>query len=54
MFLLFAKDISIQRAYLLVATSSNHRLMSAFEFSYLQVSFCVVKHYFKIMEEIMN
>ena len=28
--------------------------MSAFEFSKLQISFCVVKHYFKIMEEIMN
>ena len=30
-------------------TSSNHRSMSAFEFSKLQISFCVVKHYFKIM-----
>ena len=28
--------------------------MSAFEFSKLQISFCVVKHYFKIMEEIIN
>ena len=32
-------------------TGSDHRLMSAFEFSWLQISFCVVKHYFKIMEE---
>ena len=28
--------------------------MSAFEFSKLQISFCVVRHYFKIMEEIIN
>ena len=35
-------------------TSSNHRSISAFEFSQLQISFCVVKLDFKIMEEIMN
>ena len=39
---------------MLFITSSNHRSMSAFEFSKLQISFCVVKHCFKIMEEIMN
>ena len=36
---------------IIIIASSNHRLMSAFEFSKLQISFCVVKHYFKIMEE---
>ena len=45
-----------QVGFVLVSTTtrSNHRLMSAFEFSKLQISFCVVKHYIKIMEEIMN
>ena len=37
-----------------ITSSSNHRLMSTFEFSSLQISFRVVKHYFNIMEEIIN
>ena len=36
---------------IIIIASSNDRLMSAFEFSQLQISFCVVKQYFKIMEE---
>ena len=47
----YAKIRTVLVIIIIIIASSNDRLMSAFEFSQLQISFCVVKHYFKIMEE---